>query len=242
MSSSPTRSADALPAGGTAAPSVHGSACEHCDDSVPHEHLDVRGLIEAARTHARRRAVLMTVTAGAVLVAALLAAALLDGPATALTALAVTAAGWLVVTGVALVVTTRIRLDATRAVLVGALTGAGLTPVAALATSLLADGWTAGLVGGATWLAAGASASAFQARAWRALLLSPGERGEQARAAAVSRRGRPEPGAIRRWLVQGLLVGAAVALLGAVPAAVVVLVPLGVLLAAWSATGSAARR
>ncbi|WP_418605870.1 hypothetical protein [Georgenia sp. SUBG003] len=117
-----------------------------------------------------------------------------------------------------------------------ALASAALTPPAALAVALLAGSWTGALVAGATWLAAGAGAALARARTWRAVLLTPGEAGENARARAVAERGADSPGELRRWLVQGLLVAAAVVLLAAVPATVVVLVPLAVVLAARTAT------
>ncbi|GAA4423032.1 hypothetical protein GCM10023169_18160 [Georgenia halophila] len=236
MSTSPTPTRDSA-----TPPRPHGFACEHCDDSVPHEHLDVRALVETSRAAARRRALTMAAVAGVLLAAALGTAFLADGAATALTALGATTAGWVVVTGVALLVTTRTRLAPAKAVVAGALTGAGLTPLAALAVALLAGGWVSGLVAGATWLAAGAATSAVQARSWRGLLLTPGDAGEHARAQAVDRRGAAVVGEVPRWLVQGGLVGAGVVLLAAVPAAVVVLVPLAVLLAARAGSGRLSR-
>jgi len=210
----------------------HGAFCEHCDESIPHEHLDVRAIIENSRDGARRRAVVMGVAGGATLVAATAAAVALEGVSVAFAALGTTALGWLLVTGVALIVTT--RTGRTRGLVAGALTAAGLTPLVPLAVVLVADGWGAVAVTGATWLAAGAAASAVQARTWRALLLTPGEAGEQARARAVARRGQTNHTELTRWLVQAGLVAAATALLAVLPVAIVVLVPLAVLLAAWA--------
>jgi hypothetical protein len=219
-------------------PTAHSYRCEHCDDSVPHEHLDVKGLVESSRALARAGAIRMAVVAAAVLVATVMLAAVVGGVAHALAAAGLTALGWVLVTALALVVAgvARRRTSDTRAVVVAALASAGLTPLAALGVALLAGGWTGALVAGATWLAAGAVVALVRARSWRALLLTPGDAGEHARARAVAQRGTGLPGEIRRWLIQGALVAAAVALLSAVPATVVVLVPLAVVLAARTAT------
>jgi len=221
-----------------AEPAAHAYRCEHCDDSVPHEHLDVKALVDSSRTRARARANRMALLAGLALVATAVLGSVVDGAGHSLVAVGLTALGWVVVTALALVVAgaARRRTSVGRAVVAAALVSAALTPLALLAVALLAGGWTGALVAGATWLAAGAAAALVRARTWRALLLTPGEAGEHARARAVAERGADRPGEQRRWLVQGLLVAAAVVLLTAVPAAVVVLVPLAVVLAARTAT------
>jgi hypothetical protein len=218
-------------------PTAHSYRCEHCDDSVPHEHLDVKGLVESSRTRARAGAVRMAAVSAVLLAATGALAAAVGGAGHALAAVGLTALGWVVVTALALAVVgaARRRTSEGRAVVTAALASAGLTPLAALAVAMLAGGWTGALVAGATWLAAGAVAALVRARSWRALLLTPGDAGEHARARAVAERGVDAPGGVRRWLVQGALVAAAVALLGLVPATVVVLVPLAVVLAARTA-------
>lgn len=219
-------------------PTAHSYRCEHCDDSVPHEHLDVKALVESSRTRARSGAVRMAAVAAGLLAVTGALATVAGGAGHTLAAVGLTALGWVVVTVLALAVAgaARRRTSEGRAVVTAALTSAGLTPLAALAVALLAGGWTGALVAGATWLAAGAVAALVRARSWRALLLTPGDAGEHARARAVAERGIDAPGGVRRWLAQGALVAAAVALLGVVPATVVVLVPLAVALAARTAT------
>ncbi|PFG38556.1 hypothetical protein ATJ97_1037 [Georgenia soli] len=221
-------------------PAAHSYRCEHCDDSVPHEHLDVKALVESSRDRARARATRMAVVGAAALVATAVLASVVDGPALALAAVGLSALGWVLVTALALVVAgaARRRTSDARAVVAAALTSAGLTPLAALLVALLAGGWTGALVAGATWLAAGAVTALVRARTWGTLLLTPGEAGENARARAVAERGADRPGELRRWLVQGLLVAAAVALLSVVPATVIVLVPLAVVVAARTAAVS----
>lgn len=216
--------------------------CEHCDDSVPHEHLDVRAVIEDARDAARSRALRRLVVAGVVLVAALVLAVVVAGVAAALGSAALTAAGWVVVTVTALGVVgaARARTSDARALVTGALVSAALVPLVALAVAALVGGWPAAVVAGATWLACGAVAEGVKARTWRALLLTEGDDGERARARAVAQRGRAPQGA-GRWLVQAAAVGLATWLLTVVPAVVLVLVPLSVALTALAGTRSARR-
>lgn len=216
--------------------------CEHCDDSVPHEHLDVRAVIEDARDTARSRALRRLVGAGIVLAAALVVTLVAAGVAVTLGALALTAAGWVVVTVAALGVVgaARARTSDARALVTGALVSAALVPLVALAVATLVGGRPAAVVVGATWLACGAIAEGGKARTWRALLLTEGDDGERARARAVAQRGRAPQGA-GRWLVRGVAVGLAVWLLAAVPAVVLVLVPLSVALTALAGARSARR-
>lgn len=233
MSTSPTRASDATAARRSYEELGHGGGCEHCDDSVPHEHVDVRALVETSRQGSRRRAMIMTALAAAALAAALVVAVPAGGAVPALTAAAVTALGWLALTGAGLLIAGRV--GGARGVAAGAMTTAGLTPLALLTVAWASGTWPAAPVAAAVWLLAGALAACVQARTWRALLLQPGPAGERARAHAVRARGATGSGEVRRWAVQGLLVGVATALLIAVPPLAVVLVPVAVLLAAWSA-------
>lgn len=211
-----------------------GGGCAHCDDSVPHEHLDVRAIVEASRAGETARARTMTVLAAAVTLVATGLAWWLGGAGPALGAVAVAATGWVLVTVCALAVlgAARSRAGDARALVVASLTQAGLTPLVALAVAVLTGAtWPVALVAGGTWLLCGALAEVVRARSWGRMLFAPGEAGEHARARAVADRGRGRgPGLA--WPVQGAAVAAATWLLGPVPLAVVVLVPLAVALAA----------
>lgn len=217
--------------------------CDHCDDSVPHEHLDVPAVIAGARARALSVARTRLVVAVVVLAAAGAVALVAAGTGATLGAAALTAVGWAVVTAVALGVVGAVRSRAsdTRALVVGALTSAGLLPLVALVVALVVGGWAAAAVAGSVWLLCGALAEGLRARTWRALLLTEGDEGERARSRAVAKRSERPAGA-GTWLAQGAAVGLATWLLTAVPVVVVVLVPLSVALTALVAARATAAR
>lgn len=221
------------------------AACEHCDDSVPHTHLDVRAVVDGERARARRIAALELALAAALLTGATVAAVLTDEPG-ALWAAVVVAVGWVVVTAVGVGVTgaLRDRSSDVGALLGGSLTAAAGVPLVALAVALVAPaGVLAAVTAGAAWLACTAVAELVRARAWRRLLLEPGPAGERARGRAVAGDAPGTARTVLRWTPPGVLVGVCVWLLGLVPAVVVVLVPLSVALAVLRAraTGAVSR-
>ena len=218
--------------------------CEHCDDSVPHQHLDVRAVVDAARAGARRHATRLLVVAVVLVAAALTAAVAVTGWAGALGALALSVGGWLLVTAVAVVVVglRRERTSDGRALITGSLTSAALLPLVALGVALVVGGWTGAVVAGSGWLLCGALAEAVRARSWRALLLAEGDAGEQARRAAVAQRRPAGAREVALWLVQGALVAVSAALTSLLPVVVVLLVPLSVLLTVALALPGARRR
>ncbi|GAA1622583.1 hypothetical protein [Georgenia ruanii] len=212
--------------------------CEHCDDSVPHEHLDVTAIVTAAGRAAVVHAGWMLALALVLAVAAVAVAVADAGLGAALGALVPVVVGWLVVTaaGLGVVGAVRARSSDARALVAGGLTGAALTPLAALAVALLAGpGWPAALVAGGGWLLCGAVAALVRARAVRLLLVAPGAAGERERVRAIASRGRDDWGQQARWLLQGVALAVATWLLGLVPAAVAVLVPLSVVAAVAAA-------
>ncbi|MPV38310.1 hypothetical protein [Georgenia subflava] len=213
----------------------HSTRCEHCDDSVPHEHLDVRALVTRSADRARTRALRMLAVAGGLAVVTAVVGVTIAGPGRAFGALGVAVLGWLLVTAVAVaaVGVGRARTSDARALVLAALVSAGLAPLVALAVAALGGGWSGALVAGSAWLLCGAVADVVRSRTWRRLLLTPGEAGEHARARAVAERDSSRD--LTRWLAQGVLVGASTWLLGVLPLAVVVLVPLAVALAAVTA-------
>ncbi|WP_152202432.1 hypothetical protein [Georgenia thermotolerans] len=224
----------------TTAPSAAATTyrCEHCDDSVPHEHLDVAAIVSAAARTALVRAGWMLALALVLTVAAVAVAVADAGLGAALGALVPVVVGWLLVTaaGLAVVGAVRARSSDARALVAGGLTTAALTPVAALAVALLAGpGWPAALVAGGGWLLCGAVAALVRARALGLLLQAPGEAGERERARAVAGRDRQGWDDQVRWLLQGVALAVATWLLGLVPAVVAVLVPLSVVAAVAAA-------
>ncbi|MFD1504549.1 hypothetical protein FE374_05745 [Georgenia yuyongxinii] len=211
--------------------------CEHCDDSVPHEHLDVAAIVGAARRSALVRAVTMIATAVVVIAVAMVVAVGAAGTGAAVSALTITMVGWAVATAIGVAVVGAVRgRSSSGALIVGALTTAALAPVVALAVAVLARaGWAGALVAGGGWLLCGAVATLARARTLRALLLTEGDAGERARAGAVAKRAQAGRADVVRWLSQGVLVGVSAWLLTLLPVLVVVLVPLAVVLAVAAA-------
>lgn len=226
----------------------HGGGCEYCDDSVPHSHEDVRGPVETSRARAKQRTVVMLTVSALAAMASGIALFIAELPlSSALWTAATAVLGWLAATGIGVLAATRAGGTTPRGMAIGALVGAGLTPLASLGVALVAratDGqaWSAGIIAAVVWLLAGAVATAFQTRAWRRSLLEKGEIGERLRHIAVRKKGLTGRGEVLRWALQAALVGLATALLTFLPVTVVVLVPGAVALAAWAATRHHARR
>ncbi|MGC5615937.1 hypothetical protein [Georgenia sp. Z1491] len=221
---------------------AHGAGCSHCDDSVPHEHIDVRAELTAAARRSRRRSLVVTGIAAAPLVLGLVLA-VLDGAAgrAALLALAV-GAGWLVASAVGVVLVRRVGRRSSRlGIAAGAATTAALGPVVGLAAAMVTGApvsLATALVAGGAWWSASALADTLAAVAWRRSLFEPGDAAEVARTQAIA--GREENLALPlAWFVQGPAVAVA-ALLGG-PLAVAVIL-LAALCAALSVRGSAHRR
>jgi len=233
------------------------ATCAHCDSTQPHEHLDVAAAVRDRRRTlalgAGARVVVVAALAG--IFAAL--TAIPTTPPAAVVALAGTAA-WAVATAAGVLAAGlahrsgggHLRRGASASLVIGALVTGAVTPLAALAVALLLSpsaalppsdaaaplavaGWA-----GLGWLGAASGAEVAGAVRLRSLLLRPGPAGERARADAV-RDAHPETsrfdGGLRREVraIVGALLAAVVftawtATLMAVPAAVVVLVPLHV--------------
>ncbi|MDD9205827.1 hypothetical protein PU560_05010 [Georgenia sp. 10Sc9-8] len=220
----------------------HAPACEHCDDSVPHTHLDVRAVVDGERARARRIAVLELALAAVLLAGATVLAVVRDEPG-ALWAAVVVAVGWVVATAVGVGVTgvLRARSSDVGALLGGSLTAAAGVPVVAVAVALVVPGGAlVAVTAAAAWLGCTAVAELVRARAWRRLLLEPGPAGERARGRAVAGDAPGTARTVLRWTAPGVLVGACVWLVGLVPAVVVVLVPLSVALAVVRARATGA--
>ncbi|MGC5628766.1 hypothetical protein ACPYO6_12350 [Georgenia sp. Z1344] len=221
---------------------AHGAGCSHCDDSVPHEHIDVRAELTAAARRSRTRSALVCTIAAVPLVVGLVGTFVTgDGARAGLLALVV-AVGWLIASALGVLLVRHLGRRSSRLGLAaGAATTAALGPVIGLAGAALTGVspvvWTT-LVAGGAWWAASAIADALATVAWRRSLFEPGDAAEAARVQAIAGRdeGLDLPLA---WLVQGPAVGVAAILSGPLAAAVVLL---AALCAALSVRGSARRR
>lgn len=223
----------------SAASASTGHGCTHCDSSVPHEHLDLPAVVETERRRSLRETLLQVVVALFLLGAAVGRTA----GERALLAVPLTVAAWVAVTGLGLLVAGAVRNRAgdQRAVAAGALTTAGLVPLTALGVVLVVgDGLEVALAAGATWLTVTAAVHAVRTRAWRRVLVRGTAEGDKARQVAVDSRERAAGRDLLPWAVQGLSVGLATYLLGLVPLAAVVMVPLAVVLAVWRARSAGA--
>ncbi len=230
------------------------TSCEHCDESVPHEHLDVPSIVRARRDSLVRSSA-AAAAAWLLLAVAPLAAAAATGAAGAATTLGSTLLGmlaWGLATAVGLVAAGRARRRSARgpaaSLATGALAAAAVTPPLALGVALVAGSAGAqpavvALGAGAGWLTAALAAEVVGSLRHRSLLLAPGPDGEAARAGAVewsrphsgvgdsARRrgaGRDELERLPGAVVAGAAVGTWVTVLSVVPVLVVVLVPLHV--------------
>ncbi len=227
------------------------TACEHCDSSTPHEHVDVAQAVSARRRTLAMwsgvRIVLLAVTA-----ALLAGLAGIPGATEPWVVVLAGAVAWALATSAGVLaagLAHRSRAgarprSARAALAVGALVTAAATPLVALAVALLPvlddagdspvllASWT-----GLGWLGAALAAEVAGAVRLRAVLLAPGPDGERARAEAVRRAGPHARGHRDAAAVLGAVAAAAVftawtAALMALPALVVVLVPLHVVGAA----------
>jgi hypothetical protein len=234
------------PTPSTSTSGARGSSCAHCDDSVPHEHVDVRAELTAVAAAARRRSSVTLLVALAPLVLGLVAAAVLSDVVAHLLLVVAVAVGSLVVTAISLTVARgATRRSARVGVAAGAAVSSALAPVVGLLAGLGVTAalggtisWPAALVaGGAGWTIAAVGNYGASAM-WRKMLFEPGEQAERARAQAMASRGSEPSTFSLAWLVQGPAVGAAAVLTGLLAFAVV---PLAALCAALSVRGSARR-
>lgn len=207
--------------------------CEHCDDSVPHEHVDEKPLVEGYRT-ALRRSVLGVAAVGL----ALAVAVLLGGRAAAL-AIPLGAVAWVVASAVGLLVLSlvRTRRSTPAAVIAGAVATSAAAPLLALLVASAADGGIGWRAAAATlgWLAVSGTVSGVRAGQLGTLLTAHTREGEAARSGVIRTGGRPSPTIEAAWLVATAVVfGLCVAATAALSVLVVVLVPLNVAVAVLS--------
>lgn len=228
-----TMTSSDIPAPATAAdadaetPTTASTGCEHCDGSIPHEHVDVRAAVAESGTRLRRRLTRDARLTQVLVLAGLAAHLLVDRSLGALAlAVLVGATGWFLGTLVALALTSA-RADRRGVVLGAAALAALVAPTGAVAT--LATGHVgAVLSAAAAWLACAGAAQVVRTRTALRLLDRPGREGEALRQAATH--GRLPGGVDLGWLghAAGVLAwGAPAAVL---PATLVVTVPLHVAL------------
>lgn len=220
------------------APTPQVASCEHCDDSVPHEHVDEQPLVERYRT------ALLRGVAGVAVAGAALAVAVVLGGLDAAFAIPLGAMAWTVASalGVLTLSLVRTRRSTPVAVIVGAVTTAGVTPLLALLVAVAVDGsagWRAAAAA-LGWLAVSGTVSGIRAGRLRELLAGHTRDGEAARSGVVRTGGRPSPLVEAGWLVltAGVL-GLCVLAASVLPVVVVVLVPLNAALAVLSRRSAA---
>ncbi|WP_420114125.1 hypothetical protein [Pseudactinotalea sp.] len=210
--------------------------CEHCDDSVPHQHVDEQPLVEAYRRDLLRS----TLAVCGVGVAALAVVSLLTWRTWgAPTAGFHGAAAWLVATGIGLVVFLVMRRSATATtgVIGGAIATAAVSPILALLVAWLVPGpiGLRGLTAALGWLVPSLLVTSVRSGRLRDTLKAHTRAGEAARSAVVRTGGRPSPYVEAAWLVATAVVfGLCVALTAIMPIATGVLVPLNAALAMLS--------
>jgi hypothetical protein len=219
-------------------PQTAATTCEHCDDSVPHEHVDEQPLVEGYRAALRRG------VAAVAAVGATLAVAVLIGGREAALAIPLGAVAWTVCSALGLLALSvvRSRRSTPVAVIAGAVTTAALTPLLALLVAVAAGGdvgWRAA-AGALGWLAVSGTVSGIRAGALRTLLAAHTREGEAARSGVVRTAGRPSPLAEAGWLVAtGAVFGLCVLAAAVLPVVVVVLIPLNAALAVLSRRSAA---
>jgi len=207
--------------------------CDHCDDSVPHQHVDEVPLVERYRT-ALRRSVL-----GVAAVGLLLAVAVVLGGREAALAIPLGAVAWTVSSALGLLVLAlvRTRRSTPAAVIAGAVATAAAAPLLALLVAAATDGavgWRA-VAGTLGWLAVSGTVSGVRASQLGTLLTAHTREGEAARSGVIRTGGRPSPYIEAVWLVATAVVfGLCVAATAVLPVLVVVLVPLNVAVAVLS--------
>lgn len=164
--------------------------CAHCDNSVPHEHVDVRAAVGASRSalasRTRRDAILTGVLAALLLAVAILAGASAQG---ALLALLLGGAGWLLATALGVLLAARgAGAGRAGAVVFAAVLVAALVPLTGYLAAWAAGHAAGALAGAAGWLLGAGTAQVVRTRTMRRLLLTPGAEGEPMRQAATLRR------------------------------------------------------
>ncbi len=206
--------------------------CEHCDDSVPHQHVDEKPLVERYR---RELLVGVLLTAAVAVVGlGVMVLGLESWVGLPLGALA-----WAIGTAVGLLVlaVARTRTSTPVAVVLGAVASAAVSPVLALLVAVVVPGsagWVA-LAGGSGWLVLSALIAGIRAGTLRDLLTQHTRDGEAARSGVVRSEGRPSPYVEAAWLVATAVVfGLCVLATAALPILVVLLVPLNVVIAVLS--------
>lgn len=207
--------------------------CEHCDDSVPHQHVDEKPLVEAYRRDLLGSR--LAATGVAAIGLAVLAVVALDSAI----GLPLGMAAWLVATGAGLLawLIVRARSRDAVAVIAGAITTAALSPLLALGVAALTPGpaWARGLAAGLGWLALAVGTDGARTRRLRTILTEHTREGEAARSGVVRSNGRPSPYLESGWLVlTAAVLGMCVAAAAVLPVVVAVLVPLNVALAVLS--------
>ncbi|GAB2620250.1 hypothetical protein GCM10027067_35220 [Pseudactinotalea suaedae] len=207
--------------------------CEHCDDSVPHQHVDERPLVESYR-----RDLLRAVLAACAVSVVWLALGLTTAWGSVLGVILGMAA-WAVATavGVLFFLLTRRGKPAATAVIGGAIATAAVSPILALLVAFLTPGPIAAraVVAGLGWLVLSTLVTAVRAGRLRAQLVAHTRDGEAARSAVVRTGGRPSPYVEAGWLVGTAVVfGLCVAATAALPVVTGVLVPLNAALAVLS--------
>lgn len=207
--------------------------CEHCDDSVPHQHVDEQPLVEAYRRDLLRAAL----AACSLTLAGLAVTIALTWPTTGTpTAFFHGMAAWALATGVGLVVFLAAARSTTSAaaVIAGAIATAAVSPILALLVAYLVPGpiWVRGLTAGMGWLTLSLVVSGFRTGKLRNQLIAYTRDGEAARSAVVRTGGRPSPYVEAGWLVSTAVVFAlCVVATAAMPIVTGVLVPLNAALA-----------
>lgn len=204
-------------------------ACPHCDSTDSHVHLDSA---EHARTRRSRLLSLIGSRLG-LLIAAAAALAVLAPSTWWLVGAGLGLVAWVVVTGAGVVAgsVSAARTSRLRALMIGALSAAALTPLAALALALVrgsVDPWFAGAAA-VGFFAGAAGAEALRMWRLRALFGQDTRAGEIARDAAALTRDRDNDAGDLAWTaLQAVLVGGWVLLCALLPVLAIVLVPLHV--------------
>lgn len=208
-------------------------ACPHCESTDAHVHLDSA---EHARARRSRLLGLIGIRLG-MLLAAVVVLAVLASSTWLLGGLGLGLVAWAVVTGAGVLAGSlgAARTSRLRALMIGAMSAAALTPVAAVILAVVrgaVDPWFAGAVA-AGFFAGAAGAEVFRMWRLRALFAQDTRAGEVARDAAARTRDRDDDAGDLAWTTaQSVLVGVWVLLCSLVPALVAVLIPLQVAIAA----------
>lgn len=215
------------------APHADPYVCEHCDESVPHTHVDEKPLVEGYRRSLRGSVM------GVAAVTVAIAIAVLVGGLDSALAIPLGAVAWTVCSALGLLVLSlaRTRRSTPAAVVAGALASAAAAPLLALLVGAVAGGgagWR-GAAGALGWLAVSGTISGIRAGKLGRILTAHTREGEAARSAVLRTSGRPSPYAEAAWLIATAAVfGVCVAATALMPVLVIVLVPLNVALAVLS--------